>query len=229
MRHLLAVLSLIALAVLVNAVVVGDLRPPPEWDPWAPLDVAAPTTPVTSWKLARLERHPAACRAALETSRLDWERVEDRPSDVGCGLSDAVHLTGGTPRLSEPALASCPLAVALAMWKHHGIAPAAAERLGSPVRRLEHWGTHVCRNIAGTDRRSEHATANAIDIAAFVLEDGRRVVVRRDWAGDDAEARFLRAVRDAACDAFDVVLGPDYNAAHDDHLHLDMGRFSTCR
>ncbi|WP_404385602.1 extensin family protein [Caenispirillum salinarum] len=229
MRHLAAILSLIGLAVLVNAAVVGDLRPPPHWDPWAPLDVSAPATPVTGWKLARLERSPTACRAALESSRLDWQAVDDRPSDVGCGLSDAVRLTGGSPRLGEPALASCPLAVALAMWAHHGITPAAAEHLGSPVARLEHWGTHVCRDIAGTNRRSEHATANAIDIAAFVLEDGRRVVVHRDWSGAGPEGRFLRAVRDAACEAFDVVLGPNYNAAHDDHLHLDMGRFSACR
>lgn len=228
-RRFALFLSLIAFAILVNAVVVGDLRPPSHWDPFAPLEIDAPVTPATRWKMLRLEHDQPSCRSALSTSRLEWRRQEDRASDIGCGLRGTVRLTGGTPRLSEPAVVTCPLAVALAMWKHHGLNAAARTHLGSPVSRLEHWGTHVCRNIAGSSRRSEHATANAIDIAAFVLEDGRRISVRRDWGESGPEAAFLKAARDGACEAFDVVLSPDYNAAHHDHLHLDMGRFGVCR
>jgi len=36
-------------------------------------------------------------------------------------------------------------------------------------------------------------------------------------------------VRDGACRFFDVVLGPDYNDAHRDHFHLDMGAYRACR
>jgi hypothetical protein len=43
------------------------------------------------------------------------------------------------------------------------------------------------------------------------------------------EGRFLREVHDGACDFFDTVLGPEYNAAHHDHLHLDRGAFRLCR
>jgi hypothetical protein len=84
---------------------------------------------------------------------------------------------------------------------------------------------------ASEGRWSEHATGNAIDIAGFVLEDGRRISVLGDWDGEDAEARFLRAVRDGACKSFATVLSPDYNAAHADHFHLDQdGRWSgVCR
>jgi hypothetical protein len=53
--------------------------------------------------------------------------------------------------------------------------------------------------------------------------------VARDWSGEGKEALFLRRVRDAACDSFNVTLGPDYNAAHRDHFHLDMGLFRMCR
>ena len=63
---------------------------------------------------------------------------------------------------------------------------------------------------------------DVIDIAGFVLADGTRISVLRDWPGEGDKARFLRTVRDGACDGFATVLSPDYNAAHADHFHLDM-------
>ena len=36
-------------------------------------------------------------------------------------------------------------------------------------------------------------------------------------------------VRDKACRSFGSVLSPDYNAAHADHLHLDMAPWMMCR
>jgi hypothetical protein len=53
--------------------------------------------------------------------------------------------------------------------------------------------------------------------------------VVKDFRDDGANGRFLRRARDGACPWFRAVLSPDYNAAHADHLHLDMGRFSACR
>jgi len=78
-------------------------------------------------------------------------------------------------------------------------------------------------------RRSEHATANALDIAGFVLADGTRITLAQDWDEGGARAAFLRDLRTGACRFFDVVLGPDFNEARRDHFHLDMGRFRTCR
>src|SRR5690606_11398742 len=114
----------------------------------------------------------------------------------------------------------------LALWLRHGVQPAAESLLGSPVVRIEHLGTYACRRIGGgeTGRWSEHATGNAIDIAAFVLEDGRRISVSSDWNGEGRRSDFLNAARRSACDAFGTVLSPDYNAAHADHLHLDQAR-----
>lgn len=77
--------------------------------------------------------------------------------------------------------------------------------------------------------RSQHATANALDIAGFRLADGRTVNVLRDWPQDNTDARFLRQVRDDACEVFNVVLSPDYNAAHRNHFHLDAGPWWVCR
>jgi hypothetical protein len=68
---------------------------------------------------------------------------------------------------------------------------------------------------------SEHARANAVDIAGFRLEDGTRISVAADWNDKGGKGRFLHQVRDGACRLFATVLSPDYNAAHHDHLHLD--------
>ena len=85
-------------------------------------------------------------------------------------------------------------------------------------------GTYSCRTVAGTARLSGHATANAIDIAAFLLADGRRVSVLNNWSGGTpAEREFLRVVHASACKRFGTVLSPDYNAAHRNHFHLEIG------
>jgi hypothetical protein len=46
--------------------------------------------------------------------------------------------------------------------------------------------------------------------------------VLKDWNEGGKKAAFLREVRDGTCGLFSVVLSPDYNAAHADHLHIDQ-------
>ncbi|MDO9498490.1 extensin family protein, partial [Falsiroseomonas sp.] len=106
------------------------------------------------------------------------------------------------------------------------VQPAAHAAYGQRVVAVESYGTYACRRIGGSrdGRFSEHATANAIDIASFRLEDGRRIGIAADWDGDEADAAFLRTVRDGACRIFATTLSPEYNAAHHDHLHFDQAR-----
>jgi hypothetical protein len=94
------------------------------------------------------------------------------------------------------------------------------------VSAVDHFGSYSCRRIYGRSEGawSEHSTANAVDIAGFRLADGRRISILGNWKDGGAEARFLRAVRDGACDLFATVLSPDYNAAHRDHLHFDQAQ-----
>ena len=100
---------------------------------------------------------------------------------------------------------------------------------GQQVTRLDLAGSFACRSIAGGQRPSQHSYANALDIVGFRLGDGRRISVLRHWPGEGDKARFLRLVRQAACERFNVTLGPDYNAAHRDHFHVDMGPWRMCR
>jgi hypothetical protein len=127
---------------------------------------------------------------------------------------------------------ACPLAETLAGWARFGADRAAQQILGSPLVRIETMGGYNCRNVAGLraaaaptppPRRSTYPPS--------VLADGRRISVlnglERRFAA--AERRFLTTIHASACKRFGTVLGPAYNAAHRDHLHLELSGSAFCR
>lgn len=190
-----------------------------------------------------VERPPAAtpvpadraqlqCRADLARAGVGFRVLPDRVFDNGCTAIGAVQLLEiGTPVTNLGAM-TCPLARAFARWTRDAVQPAAQQWLGSRVVRIESMGSYACRPLNGQagKKLSEHGYANAVDIGAFVLADGRRVAVLGGWTSDDADVRsFLRAVHAAGCSRFQIGLGPDANAFHADHLHFDMGRGPYCR
>ena len=220
----------------------GALRVPDAWNPWAPLRIDDPPNVLTRFKFDRVSGDRDICRATLAQAQLEASPLEDRTTAPGCGFDNAFRISRTSVAVGEPFPLSCRAALSLAMWERHALQQAARRHLGSAVSRIEHFGSYACRNLYGREagRRSQHATADAFDIAGFVLEDGRRIAVLADWeraaeaevdgeSQPDPEAAFLRELRDGACDWFDVVLGPDYNAAHADHFHFDRGRARICR
>jgi hypothetical protein len=230
-RHLLGLVILLH-GGLHTAFDQGWLRIPPAYNPWAPLDIQASTNPFTRIKLWRLQADADYCAASLATSALSYRELRGNPGSADCPLERAVRVQRGEGvRLSGSFLASCPLAVSFALFERQALQPAAEAVYGQRVAEVEHYGSFACRNIYGraSGRRSQHATANALDIAGLRMADGRRISVARDWKGDPKAQRFLRLVRDGACRAFNTTLGPDYNAAHRDHFHVDMGGFRVCR
>jgi hypothetical protein len=217
------------LAVFVAAQWVRGL--PPEQSPFAKLDLERPIGWATEMQLARIQQDAPACTAALDASEMGFEPIEDRRTGAagGCGFSNAVAMTQSTYSYSNAVRISCPLAAALYIWEREVVAPA-AERLESPVARIEMIGAYSCRNVYGRAdaRLSEHATANAIDISGFRLENGRLITIAADWGAGDADGAFLRELRNGGCRVFRTVLSPDYNRAHADHFHFDMGSYSVC-
>lgn len=227
-------LAALTVAVLVagGGYIAGRFAPP-RFSPLAPLDVADEPVPlVTDMKLARLRVDPGYCRAALATSSLKTAVVPEIASRQ-CELHDVVSVAAAqSPAFNAGFVATCPLAVDLAMFVAHVVQPAARRDLNSDVVRIDQLGSFACRRIVGngrTDAMSDHASANAIDIAGFVLANGDRVTVAANWRSNDAKAHFIHDVHDGACGIFPVVLSPDYNAAHHNHLHLDIGGFHFCR
>lgn len=229
-RAIIGLLAVLALLVGARAWLAEN----PQHNPWAPLDLRHPPGWATQSKLAALREDPEQCRAVLERSDVAFE-VLPPAGEGACARPDRTVLTA-TPLAPAGRPSTCRVAAGVEMWLRQGVQPAAQSILGSPVERIEHLGIFACRRIYGSasGNWSQHATGNAIDIGAFVLEDGRRISVLADWSADagDPEATFLRAVRDSACDIFGTVLSPEYNAAHADHFHLDQqarGFGGVCR
>ena len=176
-----------------------------------------------------------SCEARLRDREVRFTPLSDRFYGAGCATVDAVRLVGlrsdgGTILVSGLGPLTCPMAERMAAWGRFGIDRAAREYLGSPLQRIETMGSYNCRDVAGTDRRSAHATANAVDVSGFVLANGERITVLGDWnAGSSAQRAFLRVIRTSACKRFSTVLSPDYNPAHRDHLHVEIGVGQACR
>lgn len=163
------------------------------------------------------------CIANLRAAQVQFSPLPDRNFGGGCSAIASVKLLDiGVPTTNLGAM-TCPLAAKFVGWARYGVQPAARVYLGSELVRIETFGTYACRPIAGSGRLSEHARSNAVDISAFLLADGRRVSVKDGWNGEGREQKFLRIIRASACKRFKTVLSPDYNAAHRDHLHFDMG------
>lgn len=205
---------------------------PYAWNPWAPLILDAPPDRFMRLRLAALGLDDEACNAALSQAKMQLRRVPNRETGPGCGFDNAYEIRRSTVMFPASFTLSCGSAVSLALWERHVLAPAARELLGSEVARIDHFGSYACRNVYGRESgpRSQHATADAFDIAGFGLKNGKTVRVVSGWDGDDDNARaFLHAVRDGACGYFDAVLSPDYNAAHHDHFHVDRGGYRACR
>ena len=220
-----------ALALVAAAFWNQWLTLPDRWNPWAPLWPDEAPTFLTGYKLSRLAGDPVACRRTLAAAGLVQVALPDRALRAGCGWANGVRLSALPARVEPPAVLACPAAVALALWERHSVQPLARSHFGQAVVGMTNYGSFACRNVGGEagQRRSEHATANALDVAAFELADGRAVSVARDWARADERGRFLREVHAQACRYWSVVLGPDYNAAHADHFHLDRGGLRACR
>lgn len=107
-------------------------------------------------------------------------------------------------------------------------------------------GVYNYRCIGGGDpdtddcTPSQHAFALAIDIAGFTTEDGTFLSVLDDWIIDpddvptceaEPEGEANTILHELICDlkaddVWNIVLTPNYNAAHRDHFHVDLAEGS---
>jgi hypothetical protein len=156
------------------------------------------------------------------------EAVDDFTDPSGCGARNAyrVYDISGVS-FSQPALIRCEVANTLAEWIANTVQPRAKAIFGQSIVRFKVAASYACRprNNKRGAKLSEHGMANAIDLAAFTLTDGREINVEHDWYSGPADNRaFLRAIRAEACGPFHTVLGPGSDPEHHDHIHLDLQR-----
>lgn len=179
---------------------------------------------------------PSACRLALTDAIAIAPSIPDIRGAGGCGGEDLVRLEAivlpdkRQVSVKPAAILRCPMAAALADWIRSDIAPLAAN-LGSTISDLDNFDSYECRGrnrVAGA-RLSEHGRANALDVRAFKLANGRAISLT-----DRTVPRELReSVLQSACARFPTVLGPGSDWYHEDHIHLDLmerrGNYRICQ
>jgi hypothetical protein len=225
-------LMLVLCGLLAFAWAVDRFVPP--WHlPWKRLDLSHPIGLATRLKLSILAEAPEACRNTLTRSGVSFEAVGDKVVTASCGWTNGTQFSAFGPALkpSTPVTTSCAMLAGLVLWDRQVLQPAARQYFAQGVAVVDHFGSYNCRRLYGRNAGpwSEHAQANAFDIAGFRLTNGQRISVLKDWQGTSDKASFLRQIHDGACRIFSVTLGPEANAAHADHFHVDMGLWQSCR
>ncbi|MBF2748460.1 extensin family protein [Enterobacter bugandensis] len=204
---------------------------PSYYNPFTPLNLDDPPGRITQYKLRHLT--PEACASLLAQANQKKLIRTQAVADSGgeCPLNNVVRVRDfGPVSLNGSFLASCPLALSSALFVSQQARPLTKRFTGSELTRIEHLGSFACRNIYHRPdaRRSEHATAEALDIAALRLANGERVTVLNGWKSAKTQP-WLKALLAASCGYYGNGLGPEYNAAHASHFHLGMRGFGLCR
>ena len=209
---------------------VADRAIPRQHLPWKRLTLLDPVGAATRTKAARAGADPAACRAILKAGGVEFQETPAQSSGF-CAIEDGLQVIAGlAPLKPADAPMTCKQALAVVIWERQVVQTAAFTELDQAVVGIDHYGSYSCRRIYGQAEGpvSEHALANALDVAGFRLADGTTISVLKDWKDPGPKGRFLRQVRDGACKVFLTTLSPDYNAQHANHLHLDMGGWPKC-
>jgi hypothetical protein len=210
-------------------------RPRPDDEASDARDEAEPETPAASDdepaaepKLSEPRVYQAACPALL----MGLIEAEPLPpiADGTCGERSPLSVTGVLANgrmvpLSSPATLNCAMASALPRWVET-VDGYLRSREDTHIVSVNVGTSYFCRprnNAEGADI-SEHGFANAFDVIGFSLADGTTISVEEGWVPSQLpEGRLLRFAHGAACAGFTTVLGPQANALHEDHFHLDLG------
>ncbi len=123
----------------------------------------------------------------------------------------------------------CPMVAWTDDWILGSVQPAALAWFGQGIKELRSGGGYACRrrNHQANAKLSEHAFGNALDIMAFVLNDGTVITVKGGWKGTPQEQGFLRDTLHGGCQRFKTALGPGADAFHYDHFHFDLARHDS--
>jgi hypothetical protein len=153
-----------------------------------------------------------------------------QPPRLGPAQGNPVTAVGPVA-IKPTATLACPIVSELDRWFADSVQPSAMRWFGARVVEIKQISAYSCRGMNGNPSAhiSEHAFGNALDVAAFVLADGRRISVKDGWRGMPEEQGFLRDVQSGACAHFTTVLAPGSNVYHYDHIHVDLMRRASRR
>ena len=168
---------------------------------------------------------PSACRLALTDEIAIAPSIPDIKGANGCGGEDLVRLEAvvlpDKRRVSvkPAAVLRCAMASAIADWIRTDMAPLATS-LGTTISELDNFDSFDCRGrnrVVGA-RLSEHGRANALDIRAIKLANGKSISLTDRTVPRETRESVLHSM----CARFPTVLGPGSDWYHEDHIHLDL-------
>jgi hypothetical protein len=171
-----------------------------------------------------------ACIERLKSAGFTFEpATQHAASNSACVIDTPVKLMavpvasrGANVRLPEEPMLACRFAERVGHFVGELVAPVIAGRLSFELKSVRTGPGFECRNRnrAANGHLSAHALGLAVDVAAFELANGKLLPIKPD--GDSRGQAAVTAIRTAACGWFTTVLGPGSDAAHTDHMHLDI-------
>lgn len=183
----------------------------------------------TEWSDQAITDARAQCKNLLSEAIFEYEPLDPIRKGV-CGTAAPIGLSavsaGQTVTIRPAAKLNCTMASRLHRWLVEVVQPSAKAHLEREITGVINIASYNCRpryNDPGK-RISQHAYANALDLAGFITAKGEQIAVEKYWRGDTAQSRFLKEIHEGACKIFGTVLGPEANAAHKNHFHLDMAK-----
>lgn len=232
--------QLVLVALLSSASAVSTAQPIPPLPPPRPSEAPSPSVaPAAEVPTAAPEGgapgqatlEPSTCPLQLRGSGFEVEATEDpKSANEGCRIDTPVRLKavpvpsrpGAMVRLRDQPVVACRFARNFGQWLGELVAPVVVGTLNTELKSVQTGPGFECRNRNGAvkGKLSAHAEGLAIDITAFELANGSNLRIKPEGATPPNPA--LTALRTAACGWFTTVLGPGSDAAHADHLHLDV-------
>jgi len=194
---------------------------------------APPKQTVPAFDLAAAKK----CEAALKSMGARFSVGKPLEGEGICGWPRPLDLetVGRKVRVTGEPKLRCEVALALAKWSREVVKPAARLHLQDDLSKILISTSYQCRrrNNAATGKVSEHGFANGVDVMGFKLKDGGKMFIAPRLDSIEPARAFQAAVRGGSCAYFTTVLGPTTNAAHANHLHLDLairrGGYRLCQ
>jgi hypothetical protein len=171
------------------------------------------------------------CLERLKAAGMAFEPIPPpAAANPACVIDTPVRLTAvavasrssTAVRLPDGPILACRFAERLGRFVGELAAPLVVGRLAVELKAVRTGPGYECRNRnrAVSGHLSAHALGLAADVEAFELANGKALPVKPD--GDERGEAVIAAIRTAACGWFTTVLGPGSDAAHTDHMHLDI-------
>jgi hypothetical protein len=184
--------------------------------------------PADVLKAARID-----CLKRLDGIKVHYTALAPLGKNESCGAPAPLEVDAiAGVAIVPPGIFTCDMVEALHGWIGNSVVPASRQHLKKQLVTINNASAYVCRRRNGlaSGKLSEHAKANALDLASLTFDDGSTINIKGDWSGlkqligVSDKGNFLRQIRRDSCIRFTTVLGPGADQYHGDHFHIDVAR-----